>query len=157
VLYALRFQLAPGGHSTGNEDATLYTYPSISPGVYVDGAQGTTPDQELSNELLAAVPEGSAILDGVRGLSWDVHNRLATRGRYLAYAGATVYRARWTARTCGGAAERLQGGLVVIGRIREGVARCHQPPPHDALTRAALVAACHHDSLTARTFRDPGD
>jgi len=152
VLYALRFDLAPGARSTGDEDATLYTYPAISPGVFVDGADGSTVDPRLSDTLLGEVPEGSPILDGVRGLSWDVRNRKSTHGRYLAYAGATVYRARWTSRSCGAPTRRLHGSLVVIGRIREGVARCHRRLD-DALSRAAEVTACHHDTLTARRFR----
>lgn len=152
VLYARRFVVAPGASARGQADATLYTYPSISPGVYVDNAVDGSLTPALTDALLSRVPQGAPSVDGLRGLAWDVHNRAATPGRYLAYGGAIVYRARWTARTCHGT---LQGSLVVVGRIREGVARCRPGRLRDPVREVARVTACHHDSTSARPFRDP--
>jgi hypothetical protein len=152
VLYARRFQVAPGASARGHADATLYTYPSISPGVYLDapGAGRLTP--ALTDALLRRVPQGAPSVDSLRGLAWDVHNRGTTHGRYLAYGAATVYRASWTAHTC---RRRLSGSLVVVGRIHEGVARCRPGRATDPLREVARVTACHHDSSEARPFRDP--
>ncbi|MDQ6642525.1 MAG: hypothetical protein M3Y66_08535 [Actinomycetota bacterium] len=155
VLYALRFTVAPGGRATGSQDATLYTYPSVSAGVYVDRPAGTRLDPRTAAAILAEVPRGTPLLDGVRGLSWDVRNHGPTRARYLVYAGATVYRARWTARACDGPVRRLEGTMVLIGRIREGLERCGESRPGDPLRRVALVTACHHDPVGYRQFRDP--
>lgn len=152
VLYARRFQVAPGASAHGRADATLYTYPSISPGVYPDDPSAGSLTPALTDALLRQVPRGSPSVDGLRGLAWDVHNREATRGRYLAWGGAIVYRARWTARTCRGP---LRGSLLVVGRIREGVARCRPGRLPDPLRQVARVTACHHDSSSARPFRDP--
>ena len=35
VLYSLRFTVAPGRRKHGEQDATLYAYPEIEPGVFV--------------------------------------------------------------------------------------------------------------------------
>jgi hypothetical protein len=50
------------------------------------------PDRGLIDAVLAKVPQGSPVLDGSRGLAWDVCNTGARRHRYLAYAGAIVHR-----------------------------------------------------------------
>lgn len=155
VLYALRLAVAPGARGTGSQDATLYTYPALSAGVYVDQPVGARLDPRTRDVLLAEVPQGSPLLDGVRGLSWDVRNDQPSRGRYLVYAGATVYSAQWSARPCDGSARRLKGTVVVVGRIREGLERCGEARPADRLRRVALVTACHHDPIGYRQFRDP--
>lgn len=152
VLYARRFAVAPGARARGHADATLYTYPSISPGVYTDESRDGALTPTLTDALLRHVPQGAPSVDSLRGLAWRVHNEGATRGRYLAYGGATVYRARWTARTCDG---QLRGSLVVVGRVREGVVRCSASRAGDQLRRVARVTACHTDSSEARPFRDP--
>lgn len=157
VLYALRFALAPGERGRGDQDAALYTYPTLSAGIFVTGPGGVRLDPRTSNALLAEVPQGTPLLDGVRGLSWDLRNTGPRRSRYLVYAGATVYTAHWTARTCTGPPERIEGTLVLIGRIRDGVERCGEARPAGRLRRVALVTSCHRDTLSARQFRDPGD
>ena len=89
------------------------------------------PDRGLIDAVLAKVPQGSPVLDGSRGLAWDVRNTGARRYRYLAYAGAIVYRGDWSATTCAPSRERLSGTVVVIGRVRAGVVRCHGRPTTD--------------------------
>ena len=155
VLYSLRFTVAPGRRQHGQQDATLYTYPDIEPGVFVTRPRHDEPDRGLIDAVLAKVPQGSPVLDGSRGLAWDVRNTGATRHRYLAYAGAIVYRGNWSATTCGPKQERLSGSVVVIGRVRAGVVRCHGRPTADRVRRAAGLTACHHDSTAARPFRMP--
>jgi hypothetical protein len=155
VLYALRFTVAPGRRKQGEQDATLYTYPEIAPGVFVTQPRHDVPDRSLIDAVLAKVPQGSPVLDGSRGLAWDVRNTTATRGRYLAYGGAVVYRGDWSATTCGARHERLSGSVVVIGRVRAGVVRCHDRATADRLRRAAALTACHHDPASARPFRMP--
>ena len=155
VLYSLRFTVAPGRRRQGNQDATLYTYPEIEPGVFVTKPRLDVPDRGLIDAVLAKVPQGSPVLDGSRGLAWDVRNMGARRHRYLAYAGAIVYRGDWSAATCAPKHERLSGTVVVIGRVRAGVVRCHARPTTDRLRRAAAITACHHDSTSARPFRLP--
>ncbi len=137
VLYSLRFTVAPGRHKHGEQDATLYTYPEIEPGVFVTQPRHDVPDRGLIDAVLAKVPQGSPVLDGSRGLAWDVPNSGATRGRHLSYAGAFVYRGDWSATTCGSRRERLSGSVVVIGRVRAGVVRCHGRPTTDRVRRAA--------------------
>ena len=153
VLYSLRFTVAPGRRKHGEQDATLYAYPEIEPGVFVTQPRHDVPDRGLIDAVLAKVPQGSPVLDGSRSLSWDVHNSGATRGRYLSYAGAIVYRGDWSATTCGPKHERLSGSVVVIGPVRAGVARCHGRPTTDRVRRAAEITTCHHDSTSARPFR----
>ena len=155
VLYSLRFTVAPGGREHGEQDATLYTYPEIEPGVFVTHPRHDVPDRGLIDAVLAKVPQGSPVLDGSRGLAWDVRNTGARRARFLAYAGAIVYRGDWSATTCAPKAERLGGTVVVIGRVRAGVVRCHGRPTTDGVRRAAELTACHHDSTSARPFRMP--
>ena len=43
VLYSLRFTVAPGRRKHGKQDATLYTYPEIEPGVFVTKPGTTCP------------------------------------------------------------------------------------------------------------------
>lgn len=155
VLYSLRFTVAPGRREHGKQDATLYTYPEIEPGVFVTEPRHDVPDRGLIDAVLAKVPQGSPVLDGSRGLAWDVRNTGPTRHRYLAYAGAIVYRGDWSATTCVPEQERLRGTVVVIGRVRAGVVRCHGRPTTDRVRRAAELTACHHDSTSARPFRLP--
>jgi len=155
VLYSLRFTVPPGRRKHGKQDATLYTYPEIEPGVFVTKPRHDVPDRGLIDAVLAKVPQGSPVLDGSRGLAWDVRNTGARRSRYLAYAGAIVYRGDWSATTCAPEPERVSGTVVVIGRVRAGVVRCHGRPTTDRLRRAAELTACHHDSTSARPFRLP--
>jgi hypothetical protein len=155
VLYALRFSVASGARSKGAEDVALYTYPVLSPGVHVDRPDGAQLDPRTANALLAEVPRGTTLLDGIRGLSWDVRNDGPTRSRYLVYAGATVYTARWSVRSCEGSGRRVQGTMVLIGRIRESRERCGEPRPDGRLRRLALRTGCHHDPLSDRVFRHP--
>lgn len=155
VLYGLRFSVAPGGRDKGAEDVALYTYPVLSPGVYVDRPAGATLDPQTTNAVLARVPRGTPLLDGVRGLSWDVRNHGPTRSRYLVYAGATIYTARWSARSCDGSGRRLRGTMLLIGRIREGRERCGAPRPEGRLSRLAQVSGCRDDPLSAQLFRNP--
>ncbi len=155
VLYSLRFTVAPGRRQHGEQDATHYTYPEIEPGVFVTQPRHDVPDRGLIDAVLAKVPQGSPVLDGSRGLAWDVRNTSATRHRYLAYAGAIVDRGDWSAATCGPQRERLSGSVVVIGRVRAGVVRCHGRPTADRVRRAAGLTACHHDPASTRPFRVP--
>ena len=78
VLYSLRFTVAPGRRKHGKQDATLYTYPEIEPGVFVTKPRHDVPDRGLIDAVLAKVPQGSPVLDGSRGLAWDVRNTGAT-------------------------------------------------------------------------------
>ena len=105
--------------------------------------------------FVQVTPQGSPVLDGSRGRAWDVRNTGGRRSRYLAYAGAIVYRGDWSATTCVPERERVSGTVVVIGRVRAGVVRCHGRPTNDRLRRAAELTACHHDSTAARPFRLP--
>ncbi len=155
VLYSLRFEVAPGERKHGEQDATLYTYPDIAPGVFVTEPRNDLPSRRLTDAVLADVPQGSPALDGSRGLAWDVRNRSDTRGRYLAYGAAVVYRGTWTATTCQGKRERLSGTVVVVGRVKSGVVRCHARPTTDPVRRVAARTACTHDSSDARPFRIP--
>ena len=155
VLYALRFEARPGQRARGDQDATLYTYPEVSPGVFVTQPRRGLPNRLLTDAVLADVPQGSPVLDGSRGLAWDVRNRTGARARYLAYGGAVVYRGDWTATTCDGARERLSGTVVVVGRVHAGVVRCHGRPGAGPVRRVAERTACTHDSSAARPFRVP--
>jgi hypothetical protein len=66
VLYSLRFTVPPGRRKHGKQDATLYTYPEIEPGVFVTKPRHDVPDRGLIDAVLAKVPQGSPVLDGSR-------------------------------------------------------------------------------------------
>lgn len=147
VLYGTRVGLAPGtsqkGHGTLEPDE-----PTPHIGVTVDTPAGAVITPALRSSVAATISGASArkLPASVQG-RWRLPTGHGNRA-YLVYAGATLYQGVWSARICGEGMNdgskvvTYRGTFTVVGRLRHGVARCHQAPTGSALNRRAIERAC---------------